>query len=265
MDPLTWMAVAQAAVAGVSTVWNFFAGQSQLAQANQRLGQQRTLVDQAHQITMTDINQQDQVARQGVDQAASRAEAGSAQAGALGPDVTDRVVAGADQAENQVDMQYASRTAMADNQYAQQTMQLNDTAQNIREKGQQLNMDTLTGAIGVGLSAAGALAKGGLFDGKKALTPGTVNPADGSIVGQPSLSSLNRSYDGGYMSSFTAPSGPQLPWEQSGGVTLTNAGPNIRGDYSQTGFDQTFASSKLLGPPDYLSFMPRSPRNRNYF
>ena len=230
MDPLTWIAVAQAVVAGVSTVYNYFAGQSQLAQANQRLQKQRGFVDQAYQDNVTDLANQNHQAQMGVDQMAAKTSAAGAQAGVLGPDVSDRVEASANEAENQVDLQYASRTAQLNNSYAQQTNQLDETAQNIREKGDQLGLDALGGLIGVGFSAAGAMVKGGMFDSKADTSGAAVEAQRYAGIG----------------------AGVGIPGTGSGGYTPAMPGAP---DYSSM-YGVNMGTVQNADPSSYLSFMP---------
>lgn len=212
MDPLTMYAIATVGVGAVQTVWNYFAGQSALKDANNKLDKQQSfMADRASlaydakvlrdkniearksQFQVLDNQLADvgtQVQQAGVDLTKSVAsnQAGLAQSGVLGPmadmvatqtkvDGQAKIDTFKSQAERDIALQRQQLTtdislaqASADLTYAgdqqnlkEQRYNLSSARGELKAQQDQLNMDAWTSALGVGMSAAGTLVKGGAF------------------------------------------------------------------------------------------------------
>jgi len=138
MDPLTLLTIAQVGIAAGSTVWNYFSGQSQLAQARKQQEQSQKFFNEQKTQTLTAI-----------DRAASGNLAGLAQGGVIGLP-----------AQQTVDTLKADQTKAADLQFRQQQAQLDQGAASIETQANQFNTDFLTGMLGIGLTGASQILRG---------------------------------------------------------------------------------------------------------
>lgn len=138
MDPMTMLTIAQVAVAGGSTVWNYFAGQSQLAAARKQQKKAQGFFDEQKAQTL-----------EGIDRSAGNNLAGLAQNGVIGTP-----------AQNTVDGIKDLQLESADLQFRQQQAQLDQGAADIENKATQFNTDFLTGLLGIGITGASQVIKG---------------------------------------------------------------------------------------------------------
>lgn len=152
MDPMTMLALSSVGVGAVQSVWNYFAGQDQLATRRTRLKDQYAR-EKAGIQTQYAQGQQDIAVAAGAD-AAGLAARGIEGAGA------DAAVAGTQSLRRErLDLWNSQVTASLDANFAAGVEDL-DSA------GAQLNMDALMNGLGVGLSAAGTLVDAGVFNKK---------------------------------------------------------------------------------------------------
>ena len=165
MDPMTMLAIASAAVGGASTVYNMFAGQSQINQARMENLQRQGLITSGYRNSMNNLALQTADQREGVVQSTGRLGASMAGAGVLGPQAGAVSESAGAQGGNAVDMSYSDKSTQLGIQYTEQMDQLKDGMGNLNMKSTQLGLDGLAGMAGIGLSAGAAMVKGGLFSG----------------------------------------------------------------------------------------------------
>lgn len=195
MDPLTILAIAQVAVAGVQLVQNYFAGQANIAgersrlkeqrdMALQRAGQQKSFLEQQKALADKSTLIQGQTldanvaqAQKDLTQGVASTSAGLAQSGVQGP--MAQMIADQAKADGQakIDRAYTDGSNQimlqkqnADLQFAENSQRIADGTYDINQgytsgmndlqsQQDQFNMDTLMNGIGVGISAFSTLSK----------------------------------------------------------------------------------------------------------
>jgi hypothetical protein len=163
MDPLTLLAIAQVAVSGVQLVQNYFEGQSQISKAKKKQSDAYALQTEGIDQQAKSVEQQFTQGQQDIEQAGGNEAASLAARGiqggyvnlALGANRTDRV--------NKLNTWNDNATAGINLARKNAAMGNANALDQLQEQQDQLNMNAITGGIGVGLSAAGTLVKAGVF------------------------------------------------------------------------------------------------------
>ena len=162
MDPMTMLAVAQAGLGAVSTVWNYFAGQSQIANERAKASATKSALDVSRSNQLEGLANQHQLGMNQVSSAVSQQAGTMAEHGADGPMMGLAAGATEQTGMQQLDTQYTQAVNNVDDNYRNMMRyygvdQVNEQADAAEA---QNGMNAITGMIGVGLSAAGTLLKG---------------------------------------------------------------------------------------------------------
>ncbi len=177
MDPATMLLVASAGVSAASTVYNFFAGQGRIDNANAALQRQKKQLEEQTAHARELLAQQTVQARKDAVASTAQTTAGEAQAGILGP-MNDIITQDTSTKLNdQIDQKVKEANYQIDLQYSQGMDQIKSGFNDVTDQANQFGVNFLTGMLGVGLTGAGAIIKGFNAD----------QPANGSLVPNSSM------------------------------------------------------------------------------